>query len=191
MLFSWVYQQAVIIGGSTPITSDDILKKLFPNGWSFLINFLALIVLFLAVYFIAYKPVKKNIEARKDYVEHNIRDSEKAKAINERKAAESDRLIEDARKEGARIVGKAKANAEVSAKAITDEAMAEAVRKKKDADLAIAQAEEASKEKVRREIVDVALAASKQVIGRELGKSDNEKLVSDFVKEVKKGEKDV
>jgi cbb3-type cytochrome oxidase subunit 3 len=78
-------------GSSTPFTAEDFINKLFPNGWSFLINFLAMIVLFIAVYFIAYKPVKKYVEARKDYVEHNLRDSERAKAINEAKAAEGDK----------------------------------------------------------------------------------------------------
>jgi len=191
MLLSRVATFAVTIGEDTPITNEDVLKKLFPNGWSFLINFLALIVLFVVVYFIAYKPVKRNIQARKDYVEHNLRDSEKAKAINERKAAESDALIEDARAEGAAIVEKAKADALLSAKAISDEAKEEASRKKREADLAIAQAEEASKEKIRQEIVEVALKASEQVLGREVSKEDNAKLVDDFVEKVGKGDKDV
>jgi len=191
MLLSRVAQLAVIIGEDTPITNEDVLKKLFPNGWSFLINFLALIVLFVVVYFIAYKPVKRNIQARKDYIEHNLRDSEKAKAINERKAAESDALIADARVEGVAIVEKAKADASLAAKAIGDEAKEEAARKKRDADLAIVQAEEASKDKIRQEIVEVALQASEQVLGREVSKEDNAKLVDEFVDKVGKDDKNV
>lgn len=191
MIFERVLHIAVTIGEDTPITNEDILKKLFPNGWSFLINFLALIVLFVVVYFIAYKPVKRNIQARKDYVEHNLRDSEKAKAISERNAAEGQAVIDDARKEGESILKKAKEDAALSSKAIVDEAKLDASRKKKEADEAILQAEEASKEKVRREIVDVAMAASRQVLSREVKKEDNEKLVSDFVDEVGKGKKDV
>jgi len=191
MLLSRVAQLAVIIGEDTPITNEDVLKKLFPNGWSFLINFLALIVLFVVVYFIAYKPVKRNIQARKDYIEHNLRDSEKAKAINERKAAESDALIADARVEGVAIVEKAKADASLAAKAIGDEAKEEAARKKREADLAIVQAEEASKDKIRQEIVEVALQASEQVLGREVSKEDNAKLVDEFVDKVGKDDKNV
>ena len=191
MLLSRGAQLAVIIGEDTPITNEDVLKKLFPNGWSFLINFLALIVLFVVVYFIAYKPVKRNIQARKDYIEHNLRDSEKAKAINERKAAESDALIADARVEGVAIVEKAKADASLAAKAIGDEAKEEAARKKRDADLAIVQAEEASKDKIRQEIVEVALQASEQVLGREVSKEDNAKLVDEFVDKVGKDDKNV
>lgn len=55
--------------------------------------------------------------------------------------------------------------------------------------MAIKQAEEASKEKIRQEIVDVALEASKQVLGREVNEKDNAKLVGTFVDEVGK-EKD-
>jgi F-type H+-transporting ATPase subunit b len=184
-----VYRIAITIGEDSPVTNEDILKKVFPNGWSFLINFLALIVLFVAVYFIAYKPVKKNIDARKDYVEHNLRDSEKAKATYEQKAAEGDHLIEDAKKESVAIVAKAKQDAVTSSQAILDETSKEVTRKKLEADVAIKQAEEASKEKIRQEIVDVALEASKQVLGREVNEKDNAKLVGTFVDEVGK-EKD-
>jgi F-type H+-transporting ATPase subunit b len=164
---------------------DYFIRKLFPNGWSFLINFLALIVLFVAIYFIAYKPMKKYIDARKDYVEHNLRDSERAKAINEQKAAESDQIISDAKKEAGAIIVKAKADASTSANEIVVNAQIEAQARQKAADEAIKQEEEKSKRAIHDEIVNVALDASKQVLGREVNSKDNEKLVSDFTDSVK------
>lgn len=170
----------------TPFTGEDFLNKLFPNFWSFLINFLALIVLFVAVYYIAYKPLKKYIAARKDYVEHNLRDSEQAKAIYDKKAAESDQLIVAAKQEAATIIEKAKADATVSASQIVSEAAKTALERQQAADAAIAQAEEKSKRAIHDEIVSVALEATKQVLGREVNEKDNAKLVNDFADAVSK-----
>lgn len=179
----------IIFLSDTPFTSEDFLNKLFPNFWSFLINFLALIVLFVAIYFIAYKPVKKVIKARKDYVEHNLRDSERAKAINEKKAAEGETIIVEANKKAGEIISKAKVNALASADAIILDAKNEAAARQKAADEAIKQEEIKSRGKIRDEIVNVAIDASKQVLGREVNKDDNAKLVTAFVEDVddKKG----
>jgi F-type H+-transporting ATPase subunit b len=172
---------------SAPFGTKDFLDKLFPNGWSFLINFLAMIVLFIAVYFIAYKPIKKYVEARKDYVEHNLRDSERAKQINEAKAAESDQIISDAKAEAAQIVLKGKSDASAAGEAIIQSAEKDAQERQKAADEAIKQAEEKSRRAIHDEIVNVALDASKQVLGREVNEKDNAKLVKDFAEGVKEG----
>jgi len=169
---------------SEPFTAEDFLNKLFPNFWSFLINFLALIVLFVAVYFLAYKPLKKYIAARKDYIEHNLRDSERAKKINEQKAAESDQLILDAKKQANDIIAKAKTDASVSAEAILASAEKDATARQKAADAAIKQEEEKSRRAVHEEIVNLALDASKKVLGHEVTSEDNKKLIRDFTKRV-------
>lgn len=175
-------------GDDAPFTADDFLAKLIPNFWSFLINFVAMIVLFIAVYFIAYKPLKKYVSARKDYVEHNLRDSEQAKAMNEAKVAEGDQIIADAKSQANAILAKAKVDATASGEAIVLAAEQEAQARQKAADEAIKQEEEKSQRAIHDAIVSVALDASKQVLGREVNSEDNAKLVSDFAEQVR-GEK--
>jgi F-type H+-transporting ATPase subunit b len=176
----------VLDGSSVPFTAKDFLDKLFPNFWSFLINFLALVVLFVALYLIAYKPVKKFVDARKDTVEHNLRDAENAKAISERRAAESEQTILQAKIEAAALVDKAKKDAEKNAEAIIAQADAEAQERLKAADAAIRQAEEKSKAAVKEAIVDVALAASEKVLGREVNRDDEIRFVSEFADAIRK-----
>lgn len=173
---------------SAPFTPEDFINKLFPNFWSWLINFLALIVLFVVVYFLAYKPIRKYVNARKDYVERNIKDSEAAKEINERKAKESDALIAEAKANANEIIKKAKADACKQADSIIDEAKKEAARKQVEADIAIKQAEEKSKVAMREEIVNVAMDASKKVLGREIDAKDSSRLISDFIDDLGEGE---
>ena len=81
---------------SDPFTPEDFLNKLIPNFWSFIINLLALIVTFVILYFVAYKPVKRYLKARKDYVKGNIEDSEKAKVTMEKREKETRHIVHDA-----------------------------------------------------------------------------------------------
>ncbi len=169
---------------SAPFTPEDFLKKLFPNFWSWLINFLALIVLFVVVYFFAYKPIRKYVNARKDYIEHNLRDSEAVKEINERKVKESNQLIIDAKTEANEIIQKAKVDASKQADVIVGEAKKEALKKQQDADIAIKQAEEKSRLAIQEEIVNVAMDASKKVLERNIDEKDNRRFLENFVKDV-------
>ena len=51
------------------VSIGDITEKLFPNPWDALAVFLAFVVLLIAVFYFAYKPVKKLLKERGDYVE--------------------------------------------------------------------------------------------------------------------------
>ena len=46
--------------------------------------------------------------------------------------------------------------------------------------------EEEAQESIRREMVDIALDASKELLGREVNSSDNSRLIEEFIEEVKK-----
>ena len=167
-----------------PFSSEDFLNKLFPNFWSFLINLLALIVLFVVIFFLAYKPVKKFVKARQDYVEGNIRDSEAAKKEYEEKLEQSDALIDEAKKEANVIVDKARLDATAEALRIQEEAKKQAAKQIQDAEETIRLAEKKSRETLQEEIVNVAMDASKQVLGREVNEEDHKRLLDDFVRDV-------
>ena len=171
---------------SAPFTTEDFLRKLFPNFWSFLINFIALFVLIAAVYFLAHKPIKKFVERRREYVASNLRESEEAKEKYEAMVRDSDHLVSDAKKKADEIIKQAQFYATVEAARITDSARDEASRRLLSADEEIKQAKEEARESIRQEIVNVALDASKQVLGREVSQADNARLVAEFVSDVEK-----
>ena len=124
----------------TPFDAGDFIGKLVPNLWSFLINLLALVVLFVALYFIAYKPVKKFVKARKDYIEGNIRSSERGKEEVEKTLRKKDSIIAEAREEGNKIIASSKDDANKRAAAIVESAQDEASSIKLEAEKDIAEA---------------------------------------------------
>ncbi|OPZ34816.1 MAG: ATP synthase subunit b [Tenericutes bacterium ADurb.BinA155] len=169
---------------SSPFQDSTFLQKLFPNFWDFLVQFLAFIVLLLIVYFLGYKRIKKLIKARKDYVEHNLRDSEDQKAIAERNAKLSAQNIDASKQQAAAIITSAKAQADKEAAAIVAKAKEDAILEKQKADQDIAAAKKKSQDEIHQQIVEVAISASSQVLGREVDSKDNARLVSDFVKDL-------
>lgn len=171
---------------SSPFQDSTFLQKLFPNFWDFLVQFLAFIVLLVVVYFLGYKRIKKLIKARKDYVEHNLRDSEDQKAIAERNAKLSAETIDTSKKEAATIVANAKVEADKQAAAILAKAKEDAILEKQKADQDIAAAKKKSQDDVHKQIVEVALSASSQVLGREVDNQDNARLVDAFVNDLDK-----
>ena len=62
------------------INADSIIQKLIPNWTSFVVQLAAFLVLVAVVIYFAYKPVKKLIKSRQDYIEDNIKQSELAKS---------------------------------------------------------------------------------------------------------------
>ena len=149
---------------SKDLNSESFTNKLIPNWPSFLMHLGALLVLIFVVIFFAYKPVKKIMAKRQDYVEQNIKEAEEAKATWQENETKSKAAILESNKEAANIVAQAK----------------------KDAENDIARMEIEAQEAIRKEIVEIALDASKELLGREVNSSDNSRLIEEFIEEVKK-----
>ena len=55
---------------------EDVGHKLLPNWISFVVQVAALVIMILVIFFVAYKPVKKMLKKRQDYVVNNIKEAE-------------------------------------------------------------------------------------------------------------------
>ena len=169
-----------------PFEQEDFLHYLFPNPWDALAIFLAFIVLLLVVFYFAYKPVKKLIKNRKDYVEGKIKNAEEREALAAKKVEEAEKEIVESRQKAIEIVEKAKLDASKERDEIKAQAKLDADKEVERARQEIAQEIEATKDEIHREIVSVALDASSKVLEREVNKKDNEKLINDFIDELDK-----
>ena len=148
---------------------DYISKNLIPSWVSFVVQFSALVIMVLVIFFVAYKPVRKMLTKRADYVENNIRDSETAKAEALKNVTASEETLIASKKEAAEIV----ANAKVIAENMKAQAEEDIERSKVEA-----------KEQIRKEMISVALSASEEVLKREINEKDNARVVEDFIKDL-------
>ena len=163
----------------------DIKEKLFPDIWDFVAVFLAFIVLLIAVFFFAYKPVKKLLKQRGDYVEGKIKTAEEREEKSQQLLNEANEEVKAKKVEAMGIVEKAKEDAQKERAAILEKAKQEKEEEIKRTKEEIAQEIEASKDEIHREIVSVAIDASSKVLEREVNKKDNEKLIDSFIDDLK------
>ena len=186
----WILPFSLLLLSScqgSPFSSEDFTSKIFPNGyWDFLIQVLAFIVLIIAVFFLGYKPVKKMLKKRDDTVSAMIEEAKQNQKVAAEAAARKDDTIAEGKAEANRIIISARKQAEEEAAAILSRAEEEVSLRKKKADEEIEAAKLASKQQIHDEIVDVALAASSKVLGREVSQQDHQELLDDFLKDIEK-----
>jgi len=163
------------------ITKDGFLEKLFPNPWDALAVFLAFIVLLIIVFYFAYKPVKKLIQKRADYVDGKLRNAEKSEKEASEKVEEAHLELKKSHQEALAIVEQAKLDADKERQRIQQLAKEQADQEVARAKQEIEQEIEKSKDEIHSQIVDVAFDASKKVLSREVNQKDNEKLINEFI----------
>ena len=174
----------VVLADVGQVIKDYINKNLIPSWVSFVVQFSALVIMVLVIFFVAYKPVRKMLTKRADYVENNIRESETAKAEANRNATASQEALIASKKEAAEIINAAKESAKLSQKEMIEEAQLEVNKMKAQAEEDIEKSKEEAKEEIRKEMVSVALTASEEVLKREVNQKDNARLVEDFIKDL-------
>lgn len=166
------------------ITKEGFIEKLFPNPWDALAVFLAFIILLIVVFYFAYKPVKKLIQKRRDYVEGKLRNAENSEKEALQKVEEAQLELKKSRQEALVIVEQAKVDADQERQRIHAKAKEEADQEVLRAKQEIEQEIEKSKDEIHSQIVDVAFDASKKVLSREVNQKDNEKLINEFISDL-------
>lgn len=187
MLRNLLYQSIIVLSDTDtngPFTGDDFTSKLFPDGflWGGVTQLLAFLMLFLIVYKLLYKPVKKILNTRAEKVVADISVAETSRLEMEQKLAESEAAVLAEQQKAQQLVANAIAQSERAKEEIMAEAKAEVIREKEKAYAEIAQAKIDAADEIRSEIINVALLASQEVLGRELSQKDNDQLVQDFIK---------
>ena len=171
---------------SNNLNAEAFTSKLIPNWPSLIAQVGALVVLILVVIIFGYKPIKKIIKKRQDYIESQIKDAEQSKATWQENELKSKETVLASNRTAADIVAEAKANAEIERNKILEQTAQDVERMKKDAENDIARMEAEAQEQIKKEIVNVALDASKELLGREVSSKDNTRLLEEFIEDIKK-----
>jgi len=161
-------------------------EKLIPNWFAFLVQLVSLIVLLLIVFFVAYKPVKKMLAQRADYIENEVKEAKSNREIAEKNAIQSEKMIVESKKKANEIIEDANKKAVVEAHKIIESAEKEIEQMKVAANEDIERSKEQSLKEIHDEMVDVALSASKEILQREINEADNKRLAQDFIENLNK-----
>ena len=83
---------------------DDIIEqmqtipgKLVPDWFSLVIQLSSFIILLLVVFFVAYKPVKKMLQKRADFIQEEIEQAQKSHAEAVEQTKEAKKILSDSK----------------------------------------------------------------------------------------------
>lgn len=165
------------------------VNNMLPNLWVTLIQ-LAMFVLIVILFMVfAYKPIKKKLEQRANYIDKNIKDSEKLIKESENKINEANATILASQKKAGEIVSTAQKNAEIKAQAVEKELKETIEAQRVLAHKDIEDERKKMIEEANEHIVNTAIEASKQILKREVKIEDNDKYISDFIDQLNKEDK--
>lgn len=163
---------------------SNAVNNMLPNLWLTLIQLAIFILIALLFIFFAYKPLKKKINERNEYIENNIKESENKNKLAEENLKHSEEIIEQSEKEAGTIIQNAQKTAENKAQEVEND-LANVIEKQK---LQAHKDIEAEREKMIKDaketIVDTAISASKEILKREINKEDNDKIIDSFIDEL-------
>lgn len=151
-------------------------------------TFVNLIIFFLILKKILFRPVMGMIEKREQMINGQIKDAEQkntqAGLLKEKYETE----LKNANQEAAQIVKTAKERGKEEYQKILKDANAEASKVIADATKTIETEREKAMQGIQNEIAQVAIAAASKVIQENVDQVSNEKILDDFLKEAGAGQ---
>ena len=156
-------------------------EKLVPNLLSFVVQFLSFLVLLIAVFFLAYKPVKKILKQRAEFVENEINEAKESNLAAQKSVDEAKEIVASSKVQASEILKNAEKQGQERYDRMLASANDEIVEMKKEAEKDIERAKEEAIQDIRNEMVNVALSASEEILKREVDTEDNKRLAEDFI----------
>ena len=160
---------------------ETIRNNLIPSWTSFIMQFAAFVILLVVVIFVAYKPIKKYLKKRQDYIEQEISDAERDKAEAATNLTQSQEAILASKKEAGMIIEEARQQGELQREQLLADARKEVERMKLDAEKDIARSRQEALDDIHKEMVDIALLTSSEILKREVNDEDNSRLAKEFI----------
>ena len=155
------------------------------NPVTIMLHVLNTAVLFVALYFLLYRPVRRFLDRRRQGVLKDIEDARNLKAQADAALAESRERLNASYSEAISKAAKIQEQAAENAKKIVEAAKEEAERIIQNAHKAADEAIKSNEQAMRDFAASLAVDISAKILGREITDDDNLRLIDDFLKEVK------
>lgn len=162
-------------------TIKTISDKLVPNLLSFVIQLVSFLILLIVVFVFAYKPVKKILKKRADYVENEIKEARENNLTAQKSIDEAKEIVANSKLQASEIIQNAERQGQEKYDALIEQAKSEVEEMKLDAQEDIKRAKEEAIQEIHDEMVNVALSASEEILKREVDSQDNKRLAEDFI----------
>lgn len=148
------------------------------------LTWLAFLLACFALYKLAWKPISAALDRREDKIRQSLKEAAdiQARAAMDKEAQRL--MLEEAMREAAAIVERARTAAEATARAVEANSRAEAEALIRDAGVEIGHAKEKAVAELRREASGLALQLAGRVLGQKLDSAADRELTDRLIREI-------
>ncbi|MBR3250318.1 MAG: F0F1 ATP synthase subunit B [Erysipelotrichaceae bacterium] len=162
----------------------DILGQLVPNVWTALTQLCATAVLFFLMYKLAWKPVKKILDARSEYESSRLSEADRLREESERLNADAKASIDEAQQQAQQILDDARIAGDQLKEQIEQEGRKQVEKMRADAEKDIEKQRGKMLDQMQEEIVDTAVAVAEKILQSKVDAKQDKDNIDTFVKEV-------
>lgn len=154
------------------------------NIWHIVISLANLVILFLILKKLLFKPVKKIVDQRQKELDTEYRKAEQTQAEADAVKAEWEGRMATAEAEADKIISEAVERADSRNEVMLYESREKADQIIRKAKADIERDRREARETIKKEIVDVSQALSEQIIGREINMDDHRDLIDKAIDKI-------
>ena len=151
------------------------------NFWTMIFAWINLLILYLFLKKILFKPLKNMIDSRQKEIDDMYSDAESSRADAAELKSEYEEKISHAKEESEEILRGAVRRAQLKEEEILREANDKASRAIERAEEQIEQEKKRAINEVKNEVSGLAIDIAAAVIGRDVSASEHEDLINDFI----------
>ncbi len=151
------------------------------NPWTMLFAWLNLLILYLFLKKLAFKPLKKMIDSRQKEIDDMYSDAESSRKDAEAMKSEYQEKLNTATEESEKILKDAQRKAQLREEEIILRANAEAQKTLERAEAQIELEKKNAINQVKNEVTEVAISIASAVIERDVKADEHKELIDDFI----------
>ena len=151
------------------------------NPWTMLFAWINLLILYLFLKKLAFKPLMSMIDSRQKEIDDMYSDAEKTRDTADELKAEYEEKLSKANEESEEILKSAVRRAQLKEEEILKEANVEASRVLERAEEQIALEKKQALNEIKDEVSAMAIGIASAVIERDVSESEHKDLIDDFI----------
>lgn len=160
---------------------EGTVNNMLPNLYVTLMQLLLFAITVAFFVFFAYKPVKKKLEQRANYIKNNIDESKKKNDEASKNLEQANEIVFQSQKKAGEIIQEAQITAENKAQTLEKELNKAIEDQRQQAHKDIEAERTKMIKEAKNEVIDAAINTSKAILKREITKEDNEQLINEFI----------
>lgn len=142
---------------------------------------LSLLIIYIIVKKLLYKPITEMIDKRKALIEKQLREAEEKTAASVKNAKEARAKLDVAQADAAKIVSEANSRALLEADRVVKNARMEALKNSKRADEELRQERNTMLHEVRSEVMSLSMAIATKLVGESVNNEETRQKVNKWI----------